>query len=217
MTLRVVGAGLGRTGTHTLKVVLEQLLGAPCHHMVEVFQRPEQWERLQAAVAGAPLDEWVSVLDGYAAAVDWPMCRWYAELAEANPDAVVLLSVRDSADAWWKSWSNTISRVLPPEHPTDDWGRWAVQLIDGHIGSHVDADVAKAGYERHNAAVRATIPADRLLEWNAKDGWAPLCEALGVPIPDEPFPVTNTTEEFSFRASDGSSRRDRFRAGVTRP
>lgn len=196
--LRVVGAGLGRTGTHTLKVVLERLLGGPCHHMVEVFEHPEQWERLQAAVDGAPLEQWASVLDDYVAAVDWPMCRWYAELAEANPDAVVLLSVRDSAEQWWTSASNTIFKAIP-EHPTDDWGRWAVQLIDGHIGSHTDAEIAKAGYERHNAEVRATIPADRLLEWNAKDGWEPLCAALGVPVPDEPFPVTNTTEEFNAR------------------
>ena len=197
-SLRVVGAGLGRTGTHTLKVVLERLLGGPCHHMVEVFEHPEQWERLQAAVDGAPLAEWGSVLDGYVAAVDWPMCRWYAELAEANLDAVVLLSVRDSAEQWWTSASNTIFKALP-EDPTDDWGRWAVQLIDGHIGSHTDGEIAKAGYERHNAAVRATVPADRLLEWNAKDGWEPLCAALGVPVPDEPFPVTNTTEEFNAR------------------
>ncbi len=198
MTLRVVGAGLGRTGTHTLKIVLERLLGGPCHHMVEVFQHPEQLPQLQAAVDGAPLEEWGSVLDGYVAAVDWPMCRFYAELAEANPDAVVLLSVRDSADAWWTSASNTIFQAMP-ENPEDDWGRWAVALIDGHIGSHTDAEVAKAGYERHNAEVRATIPADRLLEWNAKDGWGPLCAALGVAVPDEPFPVTNTTEEFQGR------------------
>ena len=199
MTLRVVGAGLGRTGTHTLKVVLERLLGGPCHHMVEVFQHPEQWERLQAAVDGAPLEQWGSVLDGYVAAVDWPMCRWYAELAEANPDAIVLLSVRDSAEQWWTSASNTIFKAMP-EHPTDDWGKWAVALIDGHIGSHTDPEVAKAGYERHNAEVRATIPADRLLEWNAKQGWEPLCAALGVPVPDEPFPVTNTTEEWQSRS-----------------
>lgn len=205
MTLQVVGAGLGRTGTHTLKVAFERLLGGPCHHMVEVFRHPEQLEPLQAAVDGAPLAEWVSVLDGYVAAVDWPMCRWYAELADANPDAVVVLSVRDSADVWWKSASDTIFQALP-EHPTDDWAKWAMPLIDGHIGSHTDAEVAKAGYERHNAAVRATVPSQRLVEWNPKDGWAPLCAALGVPIPDEPFPVTNTTEEFNARAGDESSR-----------
>lgn len=200
MNLQVVGAGLGRTGTHTLKVVLEQLLGGPCHHMVEVFQHPEQWPALQAAVDGEPLAQWASVLDGYAAAVDWPMCRWYAELAEANPDALVLLSVRSSADAWWKSASETIFRAMPDD-PADEWGRWAVALIDGHIGSHHDEATAKAGYERHNAEVRATIPADRLLEWQATDGWAPLCERLGVPIPDEPFPVTNTTDEFNSRGA----------------
>lgn len=198
--LRVVGAGLGRTGTHTLKIVLERLLGGTCHHMLEVFQHPEQLPKLQAALDGAPLAEWSSVLDGYVAAVDWPMCRWYAELAEANPDALVLLSVRESADAWWTSASNTIFKAIP-EIATDDWSRWAIQLIDGHIGSHTDAAVAKAGYERHNAEVRSTIPKSRLLEWKPTDGWDPLCDALGVPVPDEPFPVTNTTEEFNSRMS----------------
>lgn len=198
MTLRVVGAGLGRTGTHTLKVVLERLLGGPCHHMIEVFAHPDQVARWQAALDGEPLAAWGDVLDGYVAAVDWPSCRWYAELAEANPDAIVLLSVRDSADAWWRSASRTIFKAMPTD-PTDDWGRWATALIDGHLGSHTDEDVAKAGYERHNAEVRATIPAGRLLEWKATDGWAPLCDALGVPVPDEPFPVTNTTEEWEAR------------------
>lgn len=199
-SLRVVGAGLGRTGTHTQKVVLEQLLGGPVHHMVEVFGHPETWERLQAAVDGAPLAEWASVLDDYVGAVDWPMCRWYAELAEANPDALVILSVRDSADAWYTSASNTIFKAMP-RRATDDMTRWLLALLNGHIGDLHDEDAAKAGYERHNAEVRATIPADRLLEWKATDGWAPLCERLGVPVPDEPFPVTNTTEEWQNRGS----------------
>jgi hypothetical protein len=198
--LKVVGAGLGRTGTHTLKVVLERLLGGPCHHMVEVFQHPEQWPKWQQAVDGEPLSVWGDVLDPYVAAVDWPSCRWYAELAEANPDALVLLSVRDSADAWYRSASKTIFTAMP-EHPTDDFGRWAVRLIGDHIGPPHDEAAVKAGYERHNAEVRATIPADRLLEWKATDGWAPLCEALGVPIPDEPFPVTNTTDEWLQRGA----------------
>jgi hypothetical protein len=200
VSLRVVGAGLGRTGTHTLKVVLERLLGGPCHHMVEVFTNAEvQLPLWTKAVEGAPLAEWQSALDGYVAMVDWPGCRWYAELAEANPDALVLLSVRSSADAWWKSASETIFKAMPHEDVEDPWGHMAYHLVHDHIGDFWDPDVAKAGYERHNAEVRATIPSHRLLEWQATDGWAPLCEALGVPVPDEPFPVTNTTEEFQAR------------------
>lgn len=193
MKLKVVGAGLGRTGTHTLKVVLEKLVG-PTHHMVEVFSNPEQLSSWTKAANGAPLSEWGSVLDPYVASVDWPSCRWYAELAEANPDALVLLSVRSSADEWWNSASKTIFQVRPPAG--DPWGDAVTKLLNDHIGSMTDAETAKAGYERHNAEVRATIPSSRLLEWKATDGWEPICEALGVPVPDEPFPVTNTTAEF---------------------
>lgn len=199
MNLRVVGAGLGRTGTHSLKVALEQLLGGPCHHMVEVFDHPESWDAWQRAVAGAPLAEWAGVLDDYVAAVDWPGCRFYAELADANPDAVVLLSMRADADEWWRSASKTIFAHLP-RRATDDMQRWLVDLIGGHIGEDfLDEDAAKAGYERHLAEVRATIPARRLLEWRAQDGWEPLCDALGVPVPDGPFPLTNTTDEWLSR------------------
>jgi hypothetical protein len=203
MTLRVVGAGLGRTGTHTLKVVLERLVG-PTHHMVELFEHPEQVPQWTKADDGAPLAEWGSVLDPYDAMVDWPGCRWYAELAEANPDALVLLSVRSSADEWYRSASKTIFPGLASVPEDDAWGSTIRKLLTDHIGDFTDEDAAKAGYERHNAEVRATIPSDRLLEWKATDGWEPLCEALGVPVPDEPFPVTNTTEEFLARRSGAS-------------
>jgi hypothetical protein len=51
-------------------------------------------------------------------------------------------------------------------------------------------------YERHNAAVRHAIPPARLLEWAPNDGWDPICDRLGIEVPGEPFPVTNTTDEF---------------------
>ncbi|MCW3097333.1 MAG: hypothetical protein JWL77_2951, partial [Chthonomonadaceae bacterium] len=95
MTLRVVGAGLGRTGTHSLKLALERLLGAPCHHMVEVFQHPEQVTVWNAAAHGT-VPDWKEFLGGYAAAVDWPAAGFYPELMEAFPDALVVLSVRDT-------------------------------------------------------------------------------------------------------------------------
>jgi hypothetical protein len=198
--MQVVGAGVGRTGTHSLKLALEQLLGGPCHHMVEVFGHPEQVPVFHRAARGEPID-WQALFDGYVATVDWPGGAFWPELTEAFPDALVLLSVRDSAEAWWRSADRT---VLEPMKGTaelgggnDEWFAMVSDLFANRFTNRYDdKDALMAAYEAHNAAVRAGVPADRLLEWKPGDGWEPICERLGVPVPDEPFPVTNTTEEF---------------------
>ncbi len=199
MALRVVGVGLGRTGTNSLKLALERLLDAPCHHMLEVFADEAQFPLWVEAVDGSP--DWDRIYERFAATVDWPGAAFWRELVAANPDAVVLLSRRESADAWWNSAVRTIfapwngeDGSLPQEF------RFALERLVGRNGVDPgDAEVAKAAYEAHLAAVRAEVPADRLVEWTAGDGWGPLCAALGVPVPDEPFPHVNTTDEFRAR------------------
>jgi hypothetical protein len=196
MGLQVVGAGVGRTGTHSLKIGLEQLLGGPCHHMVEMFDNPTQVAGWTDAIEGRPVD-WSVLLADYRALVDWPGGSFWPELAAANPDALVLLSVRD-ADSWYRSASNTIFLAfdnLPPElQPWMDSVR--KMLHDRFSDKFDDATAMTDAFERHNAAVRNAVPASRLLEWTVTDGWDPICKRLGVPVPDEPFPVTNTTDEF---------------------
>ena len=196
MDLKVVGAGVGRTGTHSLKVALERLLGGRCHHMVEVFPSDEQKEGWAKAMYGEPVD-WHALLKDFVATVDWPAAAFWRELADANPEALVLLSVRP-ADEWYRSASNTIFVGM------EDWAEkgdaWMTAFIYG-LGERFterfhDAAAMQRAFEDHNAAVRATIAPERLLEWTAADGWAPICERLGVPVPDEPFPVTNTTNDF---------------------
>src|SRR5438309_762706 len=119
MALRVVGAGVGRTGTASLKEALEKLLGGPCYHMLEVFGHPEHVPQWGAAMSGDVVD-WSALLDGYVATVDWPACTVWRELSEENPDALILLSTRDP-EAWWTSCDRTIWQVfrntddLPPE------------------------------------------------------------------------------------------------------
>ena len=199
MSLRVVGAGLGRTGTRSLKAALERLLGGKVHHMSDVFKDAERQVPLwQAAVEGAPYDAWACALDGFVASVDWPSCRWYGTLAAENPDAIVLLSHRGDADTWWQSADQTIFRAMRnDDDPRADHFRRMVQpLVLGHIGSYRDEAVAKAGYERHNAEVRDQISPERLVEWTPGDGWEPLCRALGLAVPAETFPITNTTKEY---------------------
>ena len=197
MPLKVVGAGLGRTGTHSLKLVLERLLGEPCYHMIEVLGHPEHvglWH--QAALGQMP--DWEALYEGYGAAVDWPAAAFWREQSEAYPDALILLSTRDSA-SWWRSCDNTIFEVFRrgDDNMPSEWMAMIRELFRSRFaGDTLDQATAVAAYERHNDHVRATAPADRLLEWQPGDGWAPLCTALGVDVPDEPFPHVNSTAEF---------------------
>ena len=192
--MRIVGAGLGRTGTLSLKLALERLLGAPCYHMLEVFEHPEHVAVWYAAARGEPVD-WHALFAGYAAAVDWPVGSFWPEVSAAFPDALILLSTR-GAESWWQSASQTIFPTSATMAGTPWHAMW-MELARSRFTTRLDDRAAAiAAYERHNADVRARAPKPRLLEWSAKDGWGPLCRALGVPMPDEPFPHANSTEEF---------------------
>ena len=194
MNLQVVGAGLPRTGTASLQMALELLLGGRCYHMREIpghpFDLGPGWSQ---ALAGESPD-WERLLEGYTAGLDWPVSMFWHELSEAHPAALVLLSVRDSAETWWQSADQTIlpvaRRSLAP-----GWteGCALTDLLKRFAGTpHWDDPATlQAAYERHNAQVRQAVPPPRLLEWRAGDGWAPLCRALGALVPDLPFPWAN--------------------------
>jgi hypothetical protein len=196
MPLSVIGAGFGRTGTMSLKVALEQLGFGPCYHMVEVFKQPESVALWDAAADGKP--DWERIFAGFPSSVDWPSATFYAELAEAYPQARVILTVRDP-DAWVRSTQATIFARDPSDPPTP-FDQMIAKVVGRLFDYRMhDEALLKAVFERHNAEVVARIPPERLLVYEAAQGWAPLCAFLGVPIPDEPMPLTNTTEEFRAR------------------
>jgi Sulfotransferase domain len=176
MALRVIGAGFGRTGTHSLKLALEQLGLAPCHHMYEVRQHPEQLAFWQAAAHGE-LPDWDEVFAGFAAQVDWPGARFWRELAEHFPDAKVILSVRP-ADEWFDSLQATIGPFLREPSAHDDPDRHAhARMVHELIGrqifdDRVDDRVHAIGVFRdHIAEVQRTIAPERLLTYQVAEGW----------------------------------------------
>lgn len=202
MTLRVVGAGLGRTGTMSLKLALQKLLDAPCYHMSEVFAagHTEAWND---ALEGSP--DWETIFDGYVATVDWPGAAFWREIAAAYPEAVILLSHRDP-EAWWRSCDRTIFEMFrhPPRPEIAPWRAMATRMLEERFTPrYQEREPAVAAYEQHVSQVRAEADPARLVHWSPGDGWAPLCSALGVSEPDEPFPHTNTTEEFRSMAGLG--------------
>jgi hypothetical protein len=199
MTLRVIGAGLPRTGTNSLMNALELLLKGPCLHMRKLSGHPfnlgDGW---RAVLAGDP-PVWPQLLDGYVAAVDWPASMFWREVATAYPNVLVLLSVRETAEIWWQSAEATILPVAR-KALARDWneGRDLVTLLERFAGTIQWDDPATlmAAYERHNNAVRTIVPSHRLLEWQATEGWTPIWQALGLPIPSDPFPWTNRRSEW---------------------
>lgn len=200
MTLRVVGAGVGRTATNSLQAALQQLLGGRCYHMHELFPRPDDVAVWHEAVHGR-MPDWPAFFAEFVAAVDWPASAFFAEITEAFPDAVVVLSTRRDADAWWRSAAGTI---FPATLESEDnpWRRMVFDLLEQRFTLDIEnKNAAIEAYHAHNAKVRATVPANRLIEWQAEDGWAPLCAALDLPVPAAPFPRVNTTEDFRNRKS----------------
>lgn len=196
MTLKVIGSGFGRTGTMSLKLALEQLGLGPCYHMVEVFKNPAAPD-LWSAVADDPAHaDWATIFHNYASTVDWPNATYYRELAAAYPDAKVIHTERDAED-WYASTQATIFADRGPMDPEAPFprmiGKVIFRLFDGRMH---DKDHLIAVYKAHNARVREAIPADRLLVYHVSDGWPPLCDFLGVPVPVGETPKVNSREEF---------------------
>jgi hypothetical protein len=164
--------------------------------MLEILGDPSQVPAWIDAIEGRPVD-WSAMLARYRAIVDWPGGAFWRELSAAYPDALVLLSVRDP-ESWYRSASNTIFLTfdnMPPE--VKPWMDEVRKLLHDRFCDRFDDPTAMMdAFVRHNDTVRAEVPAGRLLEWAPGDGWEPICERLGLPVPAEPFPVTNTTSEF---------------------
>ena len=217
MALKVIGAGFGRTGTASLKAALEELGFDKCYHMQEVFRNPTHASIWRAAAEGKPVD-WDALLEGYQATVDWPGCTFYQELMERYPDAKVLLNVRDP-DAWYKSMTDTVYRVSRPSFPRSLVPlvvpplRRLIRMVKTLIWQNTfdnrfeDKVYALKVFNDHIAEVKRTVPAEKLLVYEVKEGWEPLCAFLEVSVPDKPFPRLNDSAAFNRQARPGLFRR----------
>ena len=212
--MKVIGAGFGRTGTASLKSALQELGFGPCYHMFEFFGHPGHADFWETAWRGEPLD-WDGVLGDYESSVDWPACTFYEQLMERHPDAKVLLSVRDP-EQWYESMRSTVYELakLSRRSPFSRVGLALASLIrfgtfttrplqmgveiiwrGTFEGKFEDKLYAIGVFERHNEEVERRVPKGRLLVYEVKQGWGPLCEFLGVEAPAKPFPHLHEAAE----------------------
>ena len=210
MALEVIGAGLGRTGTLSMKAALEVLGHKPCYHYVEV-QEP------RPGYNDGHRDAWVDFMEGrremdwewlyrsYTATLDLPMCLFYRELMQVFPDAKVVLTVREPR-SWFASYYKMarMMRIMRPAtlfsaklRATARIANQVNQRVFG--GPPLDEAVGVEAFERHNRSVMETVPAERLLVFDVRQGWEPLCAFLEVPVPEVPFPRLNDGEALSWK------------------
>jgi hypothetical protein len=203
--VKIIGVGFGRTGTTSVKAALEEL-GLPCYHMTDAMERAAHRKVWSEAKPGQRLD-WTPLFADFQATVDWPACTFYQQLIEQYPDAHVLLTVRDP-EKWYESTQNTLYsfghslsvRLMRNVVPAlRDYSRLVNNIVwEGTFsGRFTDKHYAIEVYERHIEDVKKHVPADRLLIYDVKQGWEPLCRVLNVEVPkDKPFPHLNDTASF---------------------
>lgn len=213
MAIKVIGAGFGRTGTASLKVAIEQLGFVKCYHSESLGDHPEHKQIWFDLLAGKPID-WDTLFDGYQGAMGLPTVFFYREMMTQYPDAKVILTLRDP-ERWYESASQTILQM--PSTPQLTMMRvislfkpelkkiLPIVMVGREIGTkhffkgNLSKEHVIQRFHKHNEQVRQTVPPEKLLEYEVKQGWEPLCEFLDVPVPDEPFPRTNTLEMFRSR------------------
>ncbi len=201
--LKLINAGLGRTGTTSLQVALERLGFGPGYHMFDIVSSDErlgQWERI---VCDKQPADWEAIFDGYTSAVDGPCAIYYRQIMQAFPEAKIMLTVRD-AEGWYRSTYDTLYQfaLANRDNPADIHSRQSrlyrftsSMIWNGLFGGRFeDKDHAIDVFHRHNQGVVATIDPANLLVYDVRQGWDPLCAFLGVEVPAEDFPHLNDTQ-----------------------
>jgi hypothetical protein len=221
MSLQIIGTGVGRTGTHSLKLALEQLGFGKCYHMVELFQYPENLTYFEKAERGEEVD-WDKLFTGYNSAVDYPVSRYYKQIIAKYPGAKIIHTVRDP-ESWYQSAMETIfwaskpsigrmlslmvkmpfSSTIRKRLPVFKYNGNLVDNVFGKDLKNKEAVIKK--YNEINAETLNFIPKDRSLVYDVKTGWEPLCAFLNVPVPATPFPRSNIRDDFKIRVAEISS------------
>lgn len=194
MTLKIIGAGMGRTGTASLKVALETLGVGHCYHMSEVLKNPEYTKDWINAAGGHA--DWDKIFHGYSATVDNPGCNYWKALADYYPEAKVILTVRD-ADKWFDSTNETIhSLEFASFIKNSPFGEMVQKTIWDFMEQRMqDRDYMIDFFNKRTSEIKNYIAPERLLVYQVSEGWQPLCEFLNIAVPETDFPRINSRDE----------------------
>jgi hypothetical protein len=227
-TLKVVAVGYGRTGTYSLTLALEEL-GYPTLHTQHLYEHDallSMWvERIflpsiqqGKAIMGKPDLQMITDF-GYQATADLPMALYFDQVMEEFPDCKFILTTRENSEVWFRSWETLTKSISQPTHfggfffssVRKYWHylRWLYAVVNKDDSfltrpfplPEQNKLTAIASYEEHNRRIRQVVPPERLLEYNVKQGWEPLCEFMEITdCPQTPFPKTNSARSVQVQA-----------------
>lgn len=199
--LEVIGAGFGRTGTHSLGLALEKLGFGPCYNLHEIAENPSHLELWNNAMDGKPVD-WSYLFSSYKSTVEWPSVTFIDQIIQRFPNARIILTLRDP-ESWYESAANTIFKSLElsaynPDPRKRERSGMTRRLILEHTfgGRYWNKNYAIEVYRKHIQRVVGLVPKERLLHFDVKDGWEPLCNFLQKTVPNEAFPRLNARIDF---------------------
>ena len=212
MALQVIGTGQARTGTTTLKIALEHLGFGKCYHMWELMNNPDHLKYFEKAEHGENVN-WDELLVGYHSACDYPIIGYYKQFLEKYSNAKIIHTTRD-AESWFKSMTGTVFWAIKPT-PARIFGmlirlpfsstlrkrlrilKFNERMISKFFGKdYKNKEQVIRNFNEYDKEVYNSIPKERLLVYDVKSGWEPLCKFLNVPVPSIPFPKSNSKDEF---------------------
>jgi hypothetical protein len=212
MGLKVIGTGQARTGTTTLKLALEHLGFGKCYHMYELMNHPDHLIYFEKAERGEIVN-WDQLFTDYYSACDYPIVGFYKQILEKYDDAKVIHTTRD-AESWFKSMTDTVFWAIKPSPgrmfnmmirlPFSSTLRKRLNILkfnERMVSKFFGEDFKNKeevirNFNEYDKQVFNTIPKEKILVYDVKNGWEPLCKFLKVPVPSIPFPKSNTKDEF---------------------
>jgi hypothetical protein len=200
MALKVIGAGLGRTGTLSLKLALEHIGFGPCYHMSEMLAGIRRNVPLWIEAAKSNPD-WDAIFAGYQSTTDYPGCMFWRQISAHYPDAKIVLTTRDP-DKWFESGAATVFSA--PHRARFEGNPQMAEFFRLTVFGDLEQSLGDRAkmieyFNAWNQSVIDAVPPDKLLVYRAGDGWDPLCAFLGVPVPAAPYPRVNSREEMAQR------------------
>ncbi|CAK8693108.1 unnamed protein product [Clavelina lepadiformis] len=204
--MKVIVAGFSKTGTKTIAAALMDLDYKVYDFMDHFWYHGEDW--LKIFRGQGSMDDFKRMYDDVDAVVDTPAFLYWDTILEAFPDSKIILTTRDE-DSWYRSMlgqveeaeKNLLYKVIQILTPT---GRKYFRFIQqigilefGWLKRHPFQKLLRnrltlqRGFRRHQTSCLQQAPKDKLLLYNVKDGWEPLCAFLGKQVPDKPFPREN--------------------------
>nr|XP_039248431.1 uncharacterized protein LOC120326239 [Styela clava] len=207
--MKIICAGLQKTGTKSLAEAL-RILGYNVHDIFEqFFYEKELWDKVLDNTA--TISDYQRVLENVDAVTDWPALAVWEQIVQAFPDAKVILTVRSSEDEWYESMKHqfyvvnkyieineTLLEILllfsgPMRR---EFRRYENAFMPACFGvpkpyGRPTEAFLRSRYRQHNAYVKSHFGNGKLLIYNVKQGWEPLCQFLNMQVPEKPFPRKN--------------------------